>query len=78
LLLSFGELLQQPDSAIRQIVNFCDIPLSDELLRLTREHSSFAFMSAHKDKFDESIVRKLSEIPRSSSCRQRDVEGAQR
>jgi len=61
-LLSFGQLLKQPDGAIQQIANFCGIPLNDELLRTTHEHSSFAFMNAHKDKFDESIVRKLSEI----------------
>src|SRR5262249_1833292 len=41
--------------------DFCGIPLDDQLLALTLERASLAFMLAHKDRFDDLMMRELSE-----------------
>jgi len=48
-------------AAIAQIAGFIGVPLDDELLELTLKHSSIDFMLQHKDRFDDVLMRELSE-----------------
>jgi hypothetical protein len=52
---------EAPALHIRKVAAFCGIPLSDALLDLTLEGSSLAFMLRHKDRFDDRLMRELSE-----------------
>jgi len=61
LLLSYEHMSAEPAAHIRRLAAFCGIPLDDELLALTLERSSLAFMLAHKDRFDDAMMRRLSE-----------------
>ena len=70
LILAYEQMLADPGAAIRAVAGFSGIPLDDALAALTLERSSFAFMAAHKDRFDEAMNRELSEtrggLPRGS------------
>ncbi len=61
LLLSYEHMVEDPELTIRRVARFCDIPLDDELLALTLEHTSRPFMLAHKDRFDDALMREKSE-----------------
>ena len=61
LLFSYEAMSAEPERHIRRLAQFCDIALDDTLLALTLEHSSLPFMLAHKDRFDDAMLRKLSE-----------------
>jgi len=61
LLLSFEAMKDDPESHIRKLACFAGIPLDDALRKLTLEHSSLAFMLAHKDRFDDLLMRDRSE-----------------
>ncbi len=61
LLLSYEHMSDEPEAHIRALAAFCGIDLDDELLALTLERTSIAYMLAHKDRFDDAMVRKLSE-----------------
>lgn len=61
LLLSYEGMHADREGTIRRIAAFCGIPLDDELLEITLEHSSLEFMLANKDKFDDLLMRELSE-----------------
>jgi hypothetical protein len=61
LILSYEHMLAEPGVAIRRVAAFSGIPLDDDLLALTLEQSSFGFMAAHKDRFDEAMTRAVSE-----------------
>jgi hypothetical protein len=61
LLLSYRHVLRDPAGHIRRLARFAGIPLDDELLELTLEHTSRAYMLAHKDRFDDALMRGLSE-----------------
>jgi hypothetical protein len=61
LLLAYEHMHRDREGAIRRIAEFCGIALDEELLAITLEHSSLAFMSAHKDRFDDRLMRELSE-----------------
>lgn len=54
-------MLADPGTAIRRVAALSGIPLDGELLAITLEHSSFDFMMRHKDKFDDLLMRELSE-----------------
>ncbi len=60
-LFSYEHMSAEPAEHIRRLAAFCRIPLNDELLALTLEHSSFAFMFRHKDRFDDKLMREMSE-----------------
>ena len=45
---------------IRRVAAFMGIALDDELLAITGEHASFAFMRAHNDRFDDRLMRERS------------------
>lgn len=61
LLMSFESMKHDHTGAIRRIATFIDIDLDDELLAITEEHSSLAFMLKHGDKFDDLLMRQRSE-----------------
>jgi Sulfotransferase domain len=61
LLLSYRHVLRDPAGHIRRLANFAGIPIDEELLELTLDHSSRAYMLAHKDRFDDAMMRRLSE-----------------
>jgi len=46
---------------IKRIAEFINIELDEKLLALTLEHSSLPFMLAHKDRFDDALMRTKSE-----------------
>lgn len=59
LLLTYEHILADPERAIRAVASFCGIALDDELLALTLDHASIGFMLAHKDRFDDLLMRQL-------------------
>jgi hypothetical protein len=61
LLLGYEHMLRSHVATIERIAAFIGIALDDELLTITREHSSLEFMLAHKDRFDDALIRRRSE-----------------
>lgn len=61
LLVSYDHMVEDPALLIRRMADFCDITLDDELLALTREHTSRSFMLKYKDRFDDAMMREKSE-----------------
>jgi hypothetical protein len=61
LLLTYEQMSANPEAHIRRIAAFCGIPLDDALLELTLERSSLAFMRAHKQLFDDRMMREAAE-----------------
>lgn len=61
LALTYEYMTDEPKETIRQFAAFSSIPLDDELLALTLERTSLAYMLAHKDRFDDAMMRKMSE-----------------
>lgn len=61
LFLAYEKMLQDAPQTIRRIADFIGVPLDDELLAITLEHSSMPFMLKHKDRFDDAMMRKASE-----------------
>ncbi len=61
LFLVYEHMQENPEATIKRVAEFIDVPLDDELLAITLEHSSFAYMSAHQDRFDDTMMRHLSE-----------------
>jgi hypothetical protein len=61
LILSYEGMMAAPDATIRQVAAFCGFALDDELMALALERSSFEFMLAHKDRFDDLLMRTASE-----------------
>lgn len=61
LLLSYEGMKEDLEGSIRRVAEFVDLPLDDELLRIAMKHASLDFMLAHKDRFDDFLMRRLSE-----------------
>jgi len=61
LLFSYEGMTADPEGSIRRLAAFCGLPLSAELLARTLEMSSIGYMLAHKDKFDDAMMRQVSE-----------------
>ncbi|MBS0410889.1 MAG: sulfotransferase domain-containing protein [Proteobacteria bacterium] len=61
LVLTYEDMTAEPEANIRRVAAFCGITLDDDLLALTLERSSLAYMLAHKDRFDDLMMRQLSE-----------------
>jgi hypothetical protein len=61
LVFSYEGMTADPEGHIRRLAAFCGLPLSDDLLALTLERSSFGFMLEHKDRFDDLLMRQVSE-----------------
>jgi hypothetical protein len=62
MLLSYEHMSADPASAIRRLAAFSGVELDDDLLALTLENSSLGFMLRHKDRFDDSMMRRVSEL----------------
>ncbi|MCB1645488.1 MAG: sulfotransferase domain-containing protein [Pseudomonadales bacterium] len=61
LMMTYEYMQAHKTDVIRRIAGFADIALNDELLALTLEHSSLEFMLKYKDRFDDKLMRDLSE-----------------
>jgi hypothetical protein len=61
LLMAFEHMKRDLSLTIKHIANFIDIELDDELRVITEERASLAYMQRHKDKFDDLLMRELSE-----------------
>lgn len=61
LVFTYEAMVADPAGHIHRLAAFCGLPLDDELLALTLERSSLAFMLAHKDRFDDAMMREVSE-----------------
>ncbi|HZZ35431.1 MAG TPA: sulfotransferase domain-containing protein [Caulobacteraceae bacterium] len=61
LLLSYEHMTAEPEANVRRVAAFCGLGLDDELLALTLERSSLAYMLQYKDRFDDAMMRALSE-----------------
>ena len=61
LVFSYEGMTADPEGHIRRLAAFCGLPLSHERLALTLERSSLAYMLQHKDKFDDAMMRQVSE-----------------
>jgi hypothetical protein len=61
LIFSYEHMCEEPEAHIRKLAAFCGIALDADLLALTLERSSIGYMLAHKDRFDEAMLRRLSE-----------------
>lgn len=61
LIFTYEQMVADPAASIRRLAAFCDIPLDDDLLALTLEQSSIDFMLRHKDRYDDAMMRALSE-----------------
>lgn len=61
LFLAYEHMQKNLPDTIRRVAEFIDITLDDELFEITLKHTSFDFMSAHQDRFDDIGMRKLSE-----------------
>lgn len=77
LFLAYELMHRDTEETIRRIAEFIGITLDDELLALTLDHSSLPFMLKHKDRFDDALMRRMSEEvsnlpPGSDSAKVRD------
>ena len=61
LFLAYELMLKDSSASIKRIAQFIGVALDDELLALTLEHSTIEFMLAHKNRFDDALMRELSE-----------------
>jgi hypothetical protein len=61
LLLTYEHMNADPMTHIRRVAAFCGIPLDDALLELVLERTSLAFMLAHKQLFDDRMMREMTE-----------------
>ncbi len=61
LLLSYAQMNADPAASVRRLAAFCGLELDEDLLALTLERSSLAYMLAHKNRFDDLMMRRASE-----------------
>lgn len=61
LLMVFEHMKLDLSGTIERIADFIGIGLDDELRKITEEHASLRFMQAHKNRFDDRLMRELSE-----------------
>lgn len=61
LLLSFEWMKGNLAETVRRVADFNGIALDDALFELVVQQSSFDFMVAHKDRFDDKLLRQRSE-----------------
>lgn len=62
LVMSYEQMVAQPEAGIRKVAAFCNIALDENLLALTLERSSMAYMLTHKERFDDAMNRQISEL----------------
>jgi hypothetical protein len=61
LLFSYEQMTADPAASVRRLAAFSGIALDDALLALTLERSSLDYMLRHKDRFDDAMMRRVSE-----------------
>jgi hypothetical protein len=61
LVFSYEGMTADPEGHVRRLAALAGLPLDDELLALTLERSSIGYMLAHKDRFDDALMRRVSE-----------------
>lgn len=61
LIFSYEHMCDAPEAHVCKLAAFCGFPLDAELLALTLERTSLSYMLAHKDRFDDAMMRALSE-----------------
>ena len=61
LMLSYERMTHDFASSVRRIARFIDVDLDDELFDIVSRQSSLDFMLAHKDRFDDRLMRERSE-----------------
>tara|TARA_R110002072_G_scaffold64_8_gene408 strand:- start:10593 stop:11480 length:888 start_codon:yes stop_codon:yes gene_type:complete len=61
LFMSYETMQEEIERTVERVANFIGVPLTPELKALTLENTSIGFMKAHKDRFDDALMRKLSE-----------------
>lgn len=61
LLLSYEQMNAEPEANIRRVAAFCGLPTEPAGISLALERSSLPYMLAHKDRFDDAILRLESE-----------------
>jgi hypothetical protein len=64
LLFTYRKMVADPSAHVRRLADFAGIPLDDELLELTVERTSRDWMLAHKNRFDDALMRQMSETKR--------------
>lgn len=82
LLLTYEAMNARPEQTIRRVAAFCGLPMDEARLTRTLEMTSLPYMLAHKDRFDDAMMRKLSEDrcglpPGSDSAKVRSKESRQ-
>lgn len=60
-LLTYEHMIDDPELHVRLIADFIDVDLDEDLLAMVLERSSLPFMLAHKDRFDDALMRAASE-----------------
>ena len=60
-LLAYEQMKRDLPGTIRRVADFTGMPLDDELMEIVSRQSSFDFMLAHKDRFDDKLMRDRSE-----------------
>jgi len=60
LFMAYEHMKEDLPGTIRRVAAFMGIPLDDELLAITEEHASLAFMQRHQDHFDDRLMRERS------------------
>ena len=61
LLMAFEHMKLDLSGTIERIAAFIGIALDDDLKKITEEHASLAFMQKHMDRFDDRLMREMSE-----------------
>ena len=61
LFLAYEHMIADLPGTIERVARFIDVELDVELLELTTQHASLQFMQAHKNRFDDALLRELSE-----------------
>ena len=60
LFMAYEHMTDDLPGTIRRVAAFMGIDLDEELLAITSEHASLAFMLEHKDRFDDRLMRERS------------------
>ena len=61
LLLAYEQMNDDPEGTVRRVARFIGVDADEERIAIACEQSSLASMRAHNDKYDDSMMRALSE-----------------
>jgi hypothetical protein len=61
LLMAFEHMKLDLSGTIERVADFIDIKLDDELKRITEQQASLKFMQEHGNRFDDRLMREMSE-----------------